>query len=300
MKSYTQLLTEYQDITNNSASDNQTRGARLLNDGHRLAIGKRAWPFLAVTDTLATVASQQAYEIPARIGKLNAVTVTVSSTIYTPTLVSSERRWQELNATTDTSDIPTFYFIRGRKIELYPASSTTNGTITFYGRREVRDLNVADYTTGTITTLAASGTAVTGSGTTWTAPMAGRYLRITYSDTANTGDGFWYEISSVGSSTALTLVKPYEGTAIAAGSAAYTIGQMPVLPETYHVLPLFYACWQYFLIQGDARAGSYKLQYDEMLSQMEREYSSVSDSPVVDPGHGRHSVRDPNDYIYVS
>lgn len=296
MKSYTQLLTEYQDITNNVATSNQTRGARLMNDSQRLIVGSRAWPFMVVSDTLATAASTSSYEIPARIERLKALTVTVGGTIYTPTLVPSETEWQMITSSATTSDIPQFWFIRGRKAELYPASATTSGTITFYGKRELKDLSIADYTTGGVLT-ASTTTAIAGTSTVWTTSMAGRYLRITESDTANKGDGFWYEISSVASNTALTLVKPYEGTAITAGNAAYTIGQMPVLPEAYHVLPLFYAAWQYFLQNGDARAASYKLQYDEMLGQMTREFGSASESMVIDPGFGSYNVIDPNDYI---
>lgn len=300
MKSYTTLRNLASSLVDNAETATLTLLDQFINDGHRLVCGERPWPFLPVSDTLATVASQQAYEIPARIGRLKAIKVTVSSTIYTPRLIVSESEWQRINMTVATSDIPQFFYVRGRTVELYPKSATTNGTITFYGNRELRDINVADYTTGQITTLANAGTAVTGSSTVWTAPMAGRYIRITYSDTANTGDGFWYEISSVGSNTALTLVKPYEGTAISAGSAAYTIGMMPLLPEAYHVLPVYYAAWQYWLLNGDARAGSYKLQYDEMLTQMGREYGSTTDSPVVDWGNRTRVIRDPNDYITLT
>lgn len=71
--------------------------------------------------------------------------------------------------------------------------------------------------------LADAGT-VAGTGTAWTAAMAGRFIRITDADAANKGDGNWYEISSVASGTSMTLLQGYQGTSIAAGNAAYVIG----------------------------------------------------------------------------
>lgn len=74
----------------------------------------------------------------------------------------------------------------------------------------------ATYDTGTITTLAALDTAVTFSGTALDADFIGRHLRIGSEQRD-------YEIKAVGSTTTCTLKEPYEGTAISAGSSAYTI-----------------------------------------------------------------------------
>jgi hypothetical protein len=102
-----------------------------------------------------------------------------------------------------------------------------------------KELTAEDYTTGTITTLANGAVAVTGSSSTWTSAMAGRYIKIT-------SDGQWYKIASFGTTTTLTLAKKYQGISIAAGSEAYKIGQMPNTPPSTHILPVYFASWRYY------------------------------------------------------
>lgn len=92
---------------------------------------------------------------------------------------------------------------------------------------------MAEYTTGTITTLANAGTAVTGSGTNFDGFVTDTtaydyYFRI---DGDGTGaDSKWYKISSAGSDTGITLSDAYEGTAISSGTSAYTISVVSLLP----------------------------------------------------------------------
>lgn len=86
---------------------------------------------------------------------------------------------------------------------------------------EARDqiATVEDYTTGTITTLANGGTAVTFSGTALDATFIGRFLRVGESATRD------YEIIAVGGATGCTIKDPYEGTAISAGSETFRISK---------------------------------------------------------------------------
>jgi len=196
--------------------------------------------FMESTQTISTVASQQAYEMPARFRKIIDLYVTVSDVVYLPTPIYDQDAWNRVIASRlAESDVPLFYFMQNSQILLAPTPASSSNTITVRGRLRARDLAIADYTTGTIVSVANGGVAVVGSGTTWTTSMAGRYIRITESDTDNKGDGYWYKISSVGSATALTLSSPYQGTAIAAGAAAYKIGQMPPIPEAYDMGPIY-------------------------------------------------------------
>lgn len=114
--------------------------------------------------------------------------------------------------------------------------------------------------------------------------MAGRYILITDSNTANTGDGEWYEISSVTNATTLVLVNGYNGTSIAAGSAAYTIGQMSFLPDGYQELPIYRALVNYFTTYQDEtdKAKMYKVMADELYAQMVSDFGSKSIDPVVE------------------
>jgi hypothetical protein len=91
------------------------------------------------------------------------------------------------------------------------------------------------------------------------------------------------------------LVKPYEGTAISAGAAACVVGQIPILPEAYHVLPVYHAAAEYWDSKTgmQSRAAKYQSKYEQMLQQLIREYSSKSDNLVIDDGDD-HSIINPN------
>jgi hypothetical protein len=295
MKSYTQLKTDYGVATKNTSSTNLTNGDGWMNDAYKRICGFQDWPFLAKTTTIATIASQQAYALPYDTGQVRSIYVTVGSYRYTPREVTSRDEWDRINQVTVTSNIATRYFIYNNQILLFPTPASAN-TITVNSKRLVKDLSIADYTTGTIVSIANGGLAVVGSGTTWTQAMAGRFIRITDSDTANKGDGFWYEIDTVAiTATTLSLVRPYGGTTISAGSAAYTIGQMSVLPEFYENLPVFEAAsiyWGTNPKSGD-RQKFYDTKFKEGLAEMKKAYGSVSTNVVLDDGRS-NEVTNPN------
>ena len=243
----------------------------LLNEGDRKVITSKPWGFREKTITKSTVASQQFYYIG--YGRVRNVTVTIGSTRYTPIEVKTREEWDYLNQSTTESNTPEYYFVGDGKVGFYPTpSSATSNAITANLLQGHKDLSIADYTAGTITTT--SGTTITGSGTTWTSQMAGRWIQITPSDTANTGDGEWYEISSVTSSTVLELVSPYLGTAISAGSAAYIIGQTSIIPSDFQMLSVHYALEQYFsYIQPEKdRAALAKENFAEGLRALQIEH----------------------------
>jgi hypothetical protein len=285
MLTYTGRRNLYGTLTNDSSSTNLTLGDTMMNDVDRSIIGLRNWPFLEKAYVQSTVANQQYYNIPNDVDYVLAVTVLISNIQYTPQRAPSIDFWNQLNVSnTITSNQPGWWYLRDRKVGLYPTpSSSTADALTIVGRRRSKDLSKADYTTGTIVSVAVGGTAVVGSGTTWTAGMAGSYLRITDSDTANKGDGNWYEILSVDSATTLTLAKPYQGTAIAAGAAAYTIGQSSPVPEDYQILSVYKAVEYYFTtIQPmPGQADRYRLMYEERLADMISTHGRKSDNPVI-------------------
>src|SRR3972149_4844656 len=118
-----------------------------------------------------------------------------------------------------------------------------------YFTEETRTFLTVNYTTGTITTLmnyadTDATKVVTGASSVWTATMVGRYFRIDV-------DGEWYRIASRSSDTSITLAQFYRGVAISAGTSAYTIGQMPPTRSEEHELPVYYACWKYYLFRKD-------------------------------------------------
>ncbi len=275
MLSYTGRRNLFGTLTNNSTSNNLTTGDTLMNTSEKRILALFQWPFLERTDTATTVAATQFTEVPQRIGKLETISVTYNSVTYTPKEVSSESDWQALNQTSVSSDIPTHFYKRAGKVGLFPIPLNGGATINFFGRAIPKDLSIADYTTGGVLTATNGSTAIVGTGTTWAVSMAGRFLRITESDTANKGDGYWYEIASSGSTTTLTLLKSYQGTSISSGNAAYIIGQMSLLPEAYCELPVYDASRTYFTsIQPDtSKAQLYDRMYKEMEAKMMNDFS---------------------------
>ena len=270
MYSYTGLRTLYSDDTNRDTSAHLTKGDRKINNSYRRILGMKAWWFLETSATATTVASQQAYDLPYDFDKLISLYVTVSSSRYTPTQITDRATWDRLNQSTSvTSDIPEYYFIQNDTVEFYPTPSSAGNAITFFYKKRVVDLEIADYTTGTITTLTNGGTGVVGNGTTWTTAMTGRYIKVN----PDTGDGHWYKIASVTNATTLVLDRAYQGTSVVAGSGTYKIGQMPLLPENYHDLPELDAAYQYWNLQdnGVNRADRFKQQFDEKIAEMIRD-----------------------------
>lgn len=297
MKSYTGLRTAYGVATKNTATTNLTNGDEWMNDSYKRICGYQDWPFLAKTATIATVASTQAYNLPYDTGQVRSVYVTVGSYRYVTREVSSRDEWDRLNQVVVTSNIATHHFVYNGQLNLFPVPASAN-TITVNSKRLVKDLSIADYTTGSVVSITSGATAIVGTGTTWTAAMAGRYIRITDSDTANKGDGYWYEISSSGSATTITLSRSYGGTTISAGTAAYTIGQMSVLPEFYEQLPVYEAASIYWGLNPDkgGRAKYYDTKFKEGLAEMKKTFGSATTNVVLDDGGGQ-VPQNPNLYV---
>lgn len=257
MKSYTTGRNLYGSQTKNTSAANLTYGDQIANDDYRHLCSLKDWPFLERNRTLTTVANTQFYNLPYDCDIVRSINVVVSATTYVPKLSPSREHWDQLNLSTFTGDIPEWYFVFAGQLGIWPKPATSSNTINVFQKSRVIDLSAADYTTGTITTIANGGTVVTGSGTTWTNQMVGRYIRITMVDTANTGDGQWYEISAVSSATSLTLVRAYGGNAISVGTASYIIGQMPLLPESFQDLPWIWAAGTYWQKEDNDRADSF-------------------------------------------
>lgn len=298
----TNAETLYGQLTNNASSTNLSFGLSLMNEGQRMMLGAESWPFLEKQQSIATVASQQFYNLAGDIDKLISLTVTVGTTKYVPSQAKSFEEWDAINSTTGIlSNAVSYFFVYNGTVGLWPIPSSSSNTITVNYQKAVRDVSIANYTTGTITSIANAASAVIGSGSTWTVPMAGRFIRFTYSDTANTGDGLWYEISSVGSATTLTLVRKYLGASIAAGTAAYTIGDCLVVPEKYQLGPVYYAVSEYWRKQDDnARADRFQAKYDELLQQMRGDESTKTIDRVISTDDENRPYINPNNAIWAT
>lgn len=272
MITYSTALATLQQITGVQTTDtvNSAFLMQYWNDSRRTvgAIRGGTWPWLEIERTVNTVQDQNFLYVPNDMRKVTAVRVVVgtgtSATVYLPYEVCDIKKWQLILAYhLGSNQYPYFCYQQGQKLLFSPIPSVTDTPVIITGHQTIRDINIADYTTGTIASIANGATMVTGSGTTWTSGMAGQYIRITQTNAANGGDGYWYEIASITSSTILELVKPYQGTTISAGSAAYTMGPATYLPEAWQMAPIFRATAQYWnLKENMVLANSYWRQYD--------------------------------------
>lgn len=271
MKSYTTLTNLFNSLSQATTSNLVSLGAQLMNDAHRYLLQK--YFFNDASTTIATVASQQFYDLPFDFSKNKTDTITTGQLVWTPTEVLSRQDWDRLNVFPYTANFPSNYFIWNNQIGFYPIPSTAGNTITYNYKRRPTDLTIADYTTGTVAVTNGSAT-VTGTTTGWLAnylAVAGSVLPLNLwlKITPPSGDGNWYKISSITSATVLTLVNTYTGGTTS--GASYTIGQMPLLLEDFHDLIVYRALQIYFstIVDNPNKKKEFTELFDAGIALME-------------------------------
>jgi hypothetical protein len=269
MKSFQTLYDKFTKLTGNTVTANETFGKDNLNGSQRKALaafgGK--WPFLEKVTNLTSVASQEQYELPVDCRRVMNFEMQQSSTVrHHPKIIEDPAFWDRLKRQGSIeSDVTQFVYQKTPgTISLWPIPATSSLTMQVRFRRRVKDMVQADYTTGTVDIITNGDETVTGSGSSWTSGMAGNWLRVTQKAAANGGDGIWYEIDSITSTTVLELVKTYEGTSLTTGaSAAYTIGEMPIIPPE-HVDIILWRALAIYYDENDSpeKATRYWMRYD--------------------------------------
>ena len=269
MLTYTSSRTLFGKLTHDSSTENLSNFDTLQNEIIRKIASTGDYPWKEKSADIATVEDQQGYELPNDLQKLMGVYHTIDSQNYIPLgEITSRAQWDALNTHSATGDTPEWYYIFGGKLECYPIPVTDDNTITVPYYKKHIDLGTADYTTGTITSIANGATTVTGDSTVWTAAMAGRYIQLP--------DSQWYEIASRTSGTVLEITKSYMGITVAADTATYTIGEISMIPEESQSLPVFEVAEIYFTsIRPDAtKAKLYKALKAEGYATLNKEKSA--------------------------
>lgn len=222
--------------------------------------------------------TSDSYALPERFIKLNELYVTVSSTRYYADHEYSDEAWGRFKRQSSaTSDMLRSVFVRPglHTFEIYPTPATAGNTMKLIYHAFSKDLTAANYITGTITTLANLGTAITFSGTTLTASMVGRWILLP--------DGNWYKLATFTDTTHMSIQQQYQGSEIVAGTETYIIGEIPRIPVGTHELPVYYALWQYY--QGIKRdkvmAAYYKNLWDEGSLQAKADFGGRYTSAVI-------------------
>ena len=248
-------------MTGETSSAQLTIFKRWINDTDKLVSAKAPFLCLETTATKTTVASQEGYQIPNTIQKIRSVKITLAGgTIYRPRPVEDPRYWEYLQSLqAGDSDATRLFMKQGNQILLWPEPATTGSTITIRGQRRLRDLSLADYTTGNISAATLTDETITGSSTAWATNAIGNWIRIDYTY----GDFQWYEISSITSITALELVKPYEGVTFTGQAETYKIGEFSYIPGEYHPLLIYRPLAIYYAgLEDTANSDRYWRMYD--------------------------------------
>lgn len=291
MLTYTKQRNTFGKLVNNSTDTNTLSLADdLCNTELQQVLSDKDWWFFEKSFTLTTQAATQFIKLPGDVDRIiSDPYLTIGSYRYKPDECPSFNKWNEINTVTYTSDYSEWWYSYAGQLGLFPTPATAGNTITLNAKQRVREMSIADITAGTIATLATVGTTttITGSGTTWADGMVGLWIKITSGTATKQGDGQWYQIGGVSSTTSLTLMNPYGGSALATASANYTIGQCSILPEAYQWLPLYRALNIYFtsIDADETKATLYGGKAGALLAQMEKDHSNRTGSRVLDDGN---------------
>src|SRR3990167_3089840 len=264
--SYQECQTRCQNLSSDTSSATLTIFKDLLNEALTKAYAVLGSQYFYGTATETTAADTSSYSLPAQCEKLHTLKVTISSVDYVATeYPGDETSWNSLtgSATSSSSDYPQYFFVKANTVEIYPESATASYTITMRFKKRVKELSADDFTTESVkTAVVGDATIVGNTGTLWTAAMAGRFLKVT-------NDGLWREIASVTDATNLELIREWDGTAITAGTSAYTIGEMSLLPYDLQNIPCDYTLFRYYTMkENTGLANTYKASWGEGLEQL--------------------------------
>ncbi len=156
--------------------------------------------------------------------------------------------------------------------------------------------NVASGTISSVATVSVtSGSmAVTGTGTAFT-PTVNQQLESRWIKFSQpTGDGLWYQIQNVSSTTGITLYQPYQGSTIT-NATGFTIGQMPLIAEDFQDMPLFRILQHYYtsIVDDKGQVAEYK----EIYKDKELLLSEYSGTNTINVNLSRKATRgNPNLY----
>lgn len=295
MRTYSNYSSDFTNLTNNTSTANTTLGMKLVNDALRYLVGTFFFNEATYTVPGGTISGTAAYQLPFNNKQVINTTVSIGSVLWQPQECATRKQYDALNVISFQNDFPQFYYIYNNQLLLWPTPATSADPIVIHYKKRIRELSVADYTTGTVSVTTLT-TTVTGSGTSWTTNMANQWLNIpaTASNTTS-GDDEWYQIASVQSATSLTLDNQYTGQTVTTG--AYTIGEVPILPEDFQDLPLYRAMYVYHtaINPSQEKAAQYKTLYDEGYARLEAEFGSKTASVGITPQ--AWPVINPNFYL---
>lgn len=287
MKFYNTLVTLYKSWSRDSTSDNETMGKENINFAIKDFMGSFNYPKNETDATDLTEASVQYYPLPYNCEKVSSIKVNFGDIDYVPEEIKDRETWDIMNIEPQvTSDSPQYYFVdeESGQYGFYPKPSSASGTITIRYQRSNADMGVANYTTGTVS-ASINTKAVTGSGTSFTAAMVGRYIEFT------NFPNYFFKITAVTDGTHLTLEREVP---VAISGSAITIGELVPLPDGFENLPLYYALDIYFSTKEKAgQSTQWGAKYKELERKLRRRFKKSTRMIIT---KGRPQAVNPNKY----
>ena len=138
------------DHAKNTSTVTLTLADSLINDSIRYLATKYFFNERTFVVPGGTVASTGSYDLPYNIKQIINCYVTVGTIRYQLTEAPTRQFFDSLNFVPYTSDIPQYYFIYNKKINIFPLPSSSGNAITINFKTRLEDLSQADYSTGTV------------------------------------------------------------------------------------------------------------------------------------------------------
>ncbi|SRR5260221_4966477 len=278
MLTYTQLSNRALDATGAQDATTLANIQQDINQGLRLFknAARRYWTRTGISTNI--VATQQYYQLPFNCVRVSEVKVVANGLTYPVEQVTSEAEWNKMNVIPAvTINVPTYYFIRGyNEIGLWPVPSTnvTNGLSLAVEPRLV-DMSLTDVTGTAIFTN--NAVAITDSVTNFTQQMVGDWISAT-----DGTDGNWYKLATFNSTSSFNLENVYQGIT---GSHTYLIGQVPDIPEDYHLALVHFALANFFAFKRHDvdRATFHENIFNNLAEQFQNVYASKTTGQVINP-----------------
>lgn len=270
-------------ITQRLAQDSSANGIifqnLMLNVGYKQVLAALGRQITEQQSTATLVPTQRNYQVPIDCNMPKTVVLISGTNRYPLKEEPSDLYFEARRSSQQTGQPDTFHFrprfgVGGGVMELDPIPGTAYSLELTYEATE-KDLSKAKYTTGTIALSAGSAT-LNGSTTTFTPDMIGRYVR----PLADGAQRLPYRIKQFSSTTVLVLENVYQGSG--QSNMAYEIVELFGLPEDIHMLPVYYALWQWWGSKGNAaKSASFEAQFDTgMVAAKERHSMTVRDNTI--------------------
>lgn len=265
MKTFTNLVDNFKDLTSNETPANISRGKQFINDAHKFY--NRKYYSDMKTVTINTVANQILYPFPADYKTFREAYIMVGAQKWVLQEVKTRAQYDDLSFIQYTSSLPQYIYLdeSTKSFAVFPVTATSNFPIYFNYKYTLPDLTLSDITTGTATVTNGSKTVTLSSSLLNSGYAVNCFFRI---QPENGGDGVWYLIQSVDSATQVTLYQPYGGTT---GNNSYTIGQMPYLDSDFHDILQYRPLRIYFqsILKDAERYKMYKDLEDEIDNKLD-------------------------------